>query len=59
VGTREDVVFVDANAAFCAALSGISQDERFDAMYVDNWHVNGQGHRIYAEAILDRLKEML
>ena len=59
VGKREDVVFVDANAAFCEVLANIPEEEQFDAMYVDNWHVNGRGHRIYADAILAKIHEVL
>ena len=58
-GEREDLLFADSHAAFLSALATIPQEEQFDALYVDNWHVNGWGHRIYAETIFAKLKKIL
>ena len=59
VGERKDLLFADSHAAFLEALSFIPEEERFDSFYVDNWHVNGLGHRIYADTIFEKLKEIL
>lgn len=56
---RQDVVFADANAAFCAVLEAIPAEDRWETMYVDNWHVNGRGHRLYADTIIDHLPRLL
>lgn len=59
VGQREDVLFADSHAAFLAEYATIPQDEQFDQLYVDNWHVNGRGHKIYADTIFAKIKELL
>lgn len=59
IGERQDVRFADANAAFQKELESIPEEARFDHLYVDNWHVNGRGHKIYANTIFEKLKEML
>jgi len=59
VGSREDLLFADSHAEFLAEYAQIPQEEQFDALYVDNWHVNGRGHKIYADTIYAKLKEVL
>lgn len=59
VGQREDLLFADSHAAFLRELELIPEEEQFDALYVDNWHVNGRGHKIYADTIFAKLKEVL
>ena len=59
VGQRDDLLFADSHAAFCEEISQIPQEEQFDAFYVDNWHVNGRGHKLYADTIFAKLKEVL
>ncbi len=59
IGEREDLIFADSHAAFLAALAPIPEEDRFEALYVDNWHVNGLGHKIYADTIFNKLKEVL
>lgn len=49
----------DAHEAFKAALAPIPKEEQSDFMYVDRWHVNARGHKIYADAITEKLKTML
>lgn len=58
-GEREDVLFADSYGAFLETIAPIPEEEWFDFLYVDNWHVNGLGHRIYAETIFAKLKEVL
>lgn len=59
VAARTDVICADANAAFCEALAGIPPEDRWEQMYVDNWHVNGKGHRLYADVIIEKLPQLL
>jgi len=59
VGQRNDLLFADSHAAFTAEIAQIPEDEQFDAFYVDNWHVNGRGHKIYADTIYAKIKEIL
>ena len=59
VGEREDLRFADSHAAFLSALESIPQEEQFDALYVDNWHVNALGHQIYADTIFAQLQMLL
>lgn len=56
---RKDIVFVDANQVFVQELEKIPPKNREDAMYVDSLHVNGKGHRIYADAIISKLRQIL
>ena len=53
------VEFVDANAEFEKILAGMDNDQRFGLMYVDNWHVNAKGHKVYADAICAKLAQIL
>lgn len=59
ISQREDVLFVDANEAFNEVLDTIPVEDRWEQLYVDNWHVNGRGHKIYADAIVAKLPELL
>lgn len=59
VGERTDLLFADAYAAFVEEISRIPQEQQFDSFYVDNWHVNARGHRLYADTIFEKLKEVL
>lgn len=59
VADREDLLFADSHAAFLKELEPIPLEEQFESLYVDNLHVNGRGHRIYAETIFEKLKELL
>lgn len=59
ISQRSDVVFADANAAFHRELEKIPAEDRWEQMYVDNWHVNGYGHKLYANAIIEKLKDLL
>ena len=59
VGQRKDLIFADANAAFCRELAKIPEEDRWEQMYVDNWHVNGKGHRLYADVIIQNLPQLL
>ena len=54
-----DIPVADAHEKFCEALAPIPKEERSMYMYVDKWHVNARGHKIYADAITEKLKEML
>lgn len=56
---RQDLVFADAYAAFLRALEQIPDADRWEQMYVDNYHVNGRGHKIYAETIINNLNKLL
>lgn len=49
----------DAHERFKEALAPIPKEEQSDYMYVDKWHVNARGHKIYADTITEKLKEML
>lgn len=59
VGQRSDLVFADSYEAFCKELESIPQDQQFNVLYVDNWHVNARGHKIYADTIFAKLKTLL
>lgn len=54
-----NLVTADAHAAFEAQMAGMDEQQRNDFMYVDRWHVNGKGHKIYADTIWEKLKDML
>lgn len=49
----------DAHEKFKEALAPIPKEEQSDYMYVDRWHVNARGHKIYADAIIEKLGAML
>ena len=38
---------------------GLSEEERREQMYLDNWHVNSKGHKVYAEQIIGKIDELL
>lgn len=56
---KEAVLTADAHLAMCRRLDGLSEDEKRGLMYADDWHVNDLGHKIYADVILCKLKEIL
>lgn len=53
------VILVDSYQRFKDALAPIPQEEQYDYMYVDRWHVRAKGHKLYADAIWESLKELL
>ena len=59
VGQRTDILFADSNAAYLQEVEGMTEEEIFGKLHVDNWHVNGEGHKIYADTIFEKLKELL
>ena len=59
IGELPGVLYVDSNAAFEKEMAGMTEEERFDYMHVDNWHVNARGHKIYADMITAKLAEIL
>lgn len=59
IAERDDVIFADANATFRETLAAIPEEDRWETMYVDNWHVNGKGHKIYADTIIEKLPQLL
>lgn len=59
VGEREDLLFADSHAAFLEAYATIPEEEQFDQLHVDNWHVNARGHQIYADTIFAQLQKLL
>lgn len=59
VGEREDLLFADSHAAFREEYATIPEEEQFDRLHVDNWHVNARGHLIYADTIFAQLKKLL
>lgn len=54
-----NIPIADAHEHFTQALAPIPKEERSAYMYVDKWHVNARGHKIYAESIWEKLKDML
>lgn len=59
VGEREDLLFADSNAAFLEEYATIPEEEQFEQLHVDNWHVNARGHQIYANTIFAQLQKLL
>lgn len=59
VAAEAGVALVDCNAEMAAILAPMSEDEQNAYFYHDPWHPNGEGHRLYAEAIWPRLKGLL
>ena len=49
------VPLCDANAAFAAALAGLSAQAAAAQWYDDPWHPNSRGHRLYAGLLADAL----
>lgn len=54
-----NIPVADAHEKFKEALAPIPKEERSGYMYVDKWHVNARGHKIYADAITEKLAAML
>ncbi len=59
VAAEAGVALVDCNADMEAILAPMPEDARAPYFYHDPWHPNGEGHRLYAELIYDRLRGML
>ncbi len=59
VASAGDVPMVDCNASMEAILAAIPEESRAPYFYHDPWHPNGEGHRLYAEAIFPLLTELL
>lgn len=53
------VLLVNAYQHFMDALALIPEEEQFDYMFVDIWHVGARGHKLYADRIWDALKDLL
>ena len=58
IGELDGVFLVDANQAIQKALDAVSAEER-SSFYANNLHVNGKGHRIYADCLIDALDKFL
>lgn len=54
-----NIPIADAHEKFKEALAPIPKENQSDFMYVDRWHVNARGHKIYADAICEKLDAML
>jgi len=48
----------DANDKMAKMIKGLSEEEAFNLLFRDNWHVNELGHKIYADTILETLINM-
>lgn len=59
VGSREDLLLADSYSVFMKELEGLFEEQRFESLYVDSYHVNARGHKIYADTIFEQLKEIL
>lgn len=59
VAGEAGVTLVDCNAAMTNILSALPEEERAPYFYHDPWHPNGEGHRLYAEAIFPHLMGLL
>ena len=53
------VIMADANAEMVFRLVGLDEKEQTTLMFHDNWHVNDLGHQIYAESIINSIKNIL
>lgn len=58
IGALEGVSLADANLAIQKVLDAIPAEEH-PSFYSNSWHVNGKGHRIYADCLIDALKGVL
>lgn len=63
-GSREaaaqmNIPVADANAEFKKLLTGLSEKEKSEIMYCDQWHVNSKGHKVYAEKIIGEIDALL
>lgn len=56
---EEGVRVADANAAMNNLLETLPPEVWGSRLFADNWHVNALGHRLYAEAVLPVLKNLL
>lgn len=59
VAAEREVALEDCNASMGALLVSLPEAERDPYFYHDPWHPNGEGHRLYAEAIFPRLMRLL
>ncbi|MBR5125038.1 MAG: SGNH/GDSL hydrolase family protein [Clostridia bacterium] len=59
VAAASHVPLEDCNASMEAILATMPEEARAPYFYHDPWHPNGEGHRLYAEAILPRLTALL
>lgn len=59
VAAETGVPLADCNAEMEAILSAMPEEARAPYFYHDPWHPNGEGHRLYAEAVYPRLKKLL
>ncbi len=56
---RTGVIAVDSHDEMENRIKGLSEHEAHSLMYSDDWHVNDVGHKIYAEKIIEKLKDIL
>ena len=55
---RCNVPIIDANKAIENILSGLDDKAR-QSYYHDNWHLKNEGHRVYADAIINELNKII
>ena len=56
---REGVILADGHKIIKEACGDMSEEELYKELYNDRWHVNTQGHRLYAAVICQELKKLL
>ena len=56
---RERVILADGHKAIKEACEDMSEKELYKELYNDKWHVNTQGHKLYADVICRELKKLL
>lgn len=56
---EENIPLIDTNRLIHDAMQNVPEEWRMKMMFHDNWHPNGAGHYIYAEAIFSELKKYL
>lgn len=56
---KAGVEMIDTYQDFLKETEGLSDKERFEKLYHDNWHVNDLGHRIYADNIIKKIGSVL
>ena len=59
VAAEKNFTMIDANGEFARILEGLSEEELREQMYLDNWHVNSKGHKVYAEQIIGKIEGLL
>ena len=59
IGSGHEDEFADISALAKERMSGLSDWEKAMRFYHDNWHPNESGYEVYADAIWEKLKDML